>query len=194
MTGDRAAVHQLPNLITVLRVLLVLPLGWALYRGDHGVALVLFVLAGASDALDGWLARRFQWTSRFGVMLDPLADKLLVACVYLVLTVQGTLPLPVTALVISRDLMIVLGAFAVQWRVGRMEFPPTLLGKANTLVQICFLTVLLVDLAPLGMVSDVGGILRGPLLWLVVGLTLLSGADYARTWLARLRAWQREQA
>ena len=86
-------VRQLPNLLTLLRVVLTLPIAWLLIHGVYGWALWLFALAGVTDGLDGYLARRFGWFSRFGAMLDPLADKLLLVTSYLCLTISGAMPL-----------------------------------------------------------------------------------------------------
>ena len=83
-------VHQLPNVITVLRILLVLPTGWLLLETRYGEALVLMAVAGASDALDGWMARRFGWMSQLGKILDPLADKLLVAATFNLLRISNS--------------------------------------------------------------------------------------------------------
>ena len=84
---------QIPNAITILRIVLVIPIGVLLWQNRHVDAFVLMLIAGVSDALDGFLARRFNWLSRLGATLDPLADKFLVACVFIVFTLQGHIPL-----------------------------------------------------------------------------------------------------
>ena len=102
--------RQIPNLITVARVLLVIPTAWCLVVARYEEAVALMAVAGASDAVDGWLARHFNWVSRFGTALDPLADKILVGVLFIVLTVEGALPLWVAGIAIGRDLVILGGA------------------------------------------------------------------------------------
>src|SRR5262249_17222238 len=110
MTAD--LLRQIPNVITVVRVLLVIPTTWYLIEAEYQYALVLMAVAGASDAVDGWLARRFGWVTRFGAALDPMADKILVGVLFIALTLQGRLPLWVAGIAIGRDLVIVGGAAA----------------------------------------------------------------------------------
>ena len=179
--------HRLPNLITLLRLLLVLPTGWCLLRGMHNWALALFAVAAVSDAVDGALARRFDWTSRFGAMADPIADKLLVLVAYLALAVMGVLPLWLVLLVLGRDMLIVLGASAFHVFVEELTPDPSWLGRGHTLTNLLFLGLILMllavpDLAAVTVLVAYGG----PALAV---LTVLSGADYARAWTLRaLRA------
>ena len=179
--------HRLPNLITLLRLLLVLPTGWCLLRGMHNWALALFAVAAVSDAIDGALARRFDWTSRFGAMADPIADKLLVLVAYLALAVMEVLPLWLVLLVLGRDLLIVLGASAFHVFVEELTPDPSWLGRGHTLTNLLFLGLILMLLA----VPDPAAVTvlvayGGPALAV---LTVLSGADYARAWTLRaLRA------
>ena len=180
-------VHYLPNLITLLRLLLVLPTGWCLLRGLHNWALTLFAVAAVSDAIDGWLARRFDWTSRFGAIADPLADKLLVLVAYLALAVMDVLPLWLVLIVLGRDLLIVLGASAFHVFVAELTPEPSWLGKGHTLANLLFLGAILLLLAApaLGSVESLVAY-GGPALAV---LTVLSGADYVRAWTFRaLRA------
>jgi cardiolipin synthase len=175
-------VRQLPNLITLARFALVVPVGVAVLAGDHVLALGLFVLAGASDGLDGALARRFDWQTRFGAVADPLADKLLVAVVYVTLAAEGVLPVWLAALVLGRDAVIVGGALGYHLLVERLEMAPTVLGKVNTLANLLFVGFVLAsrvdDLAFLEPVVVPGG-------WGIAVLTLVSGLDYVRTWSTR---------
>lgn len=172
--------RHLPNLITVLRFLLVLPTGWCIMRGAHGWAFALFLVAGASDALDGALARGFGWTSRFGAIADPLADKALVAVVYVTLTWQGLLPLWLMVLVLGRDLLIVGGALGYHWFVAELELAPTLLGKANTLGNVLFVGLVLAELSSPGLAWLEPVVTGG--VWAMAALTVLSGLDYVRIW------------
>ena len=94
--------RQIPNLITLARIALVFPTTWLLWEARYVEGMILMSIAGASDALDGWLARKFSWGSRFGAAMDPVADKLLVAAMFLVFTWQGHIDLWLTAIVLGR--------------------------------------------------------------------------------------------
>lgn len=176
--------RDLPNLITGLRILLVAPLVWALLNGQFAAALVLFVLAGASDGIDGYLARHYGWQSRLGALLDPLADKLLLVATYLALGALGFLPLWLVALVLGRDLVIVAGAVAYHLRFGRLDLAPSLVSKFNTILQIALAlaAILSVGVGWLPVWSiDV-------LIAAVFASTVLSGLHYVAVW--SRRAWR----
>ncbi len=126
----------LPNAICILRLLLVVPVVLLLVEQQYAGALALIVVAGVSDALDGYLAKTFDWRSRLGGLLDPLADKLLLVSVFLALTYAGLVPLPVTAIVVGRDVVIVLGAVTYQLLIAPVEGEPTAISKLNTACQL----------------------------------------------------------
>ncbi len=170
--------HQLPNAITVLRILLTLPFAWALLSAEFGLALALFIIAGISDGLDGWLAKHFHWQSRFGAIADPLADKLLLLAGFSALSWLGQLPFWLWALVLGRDLLIVGGALVYHRLFGPYEMQPSLLSKLNTLLQILLVAALLLRLAGFALPQAAADIL----LALVVLTTLASGADYVWRW------------
>lgn len=181
--------HQLPNLLTLLRLALVLPIAGLLLSDRHGQALVLFAVAGGSDALDGFLARRFGWTSRFGSLFDPLADKLLLVTSFICLTITQVLPLWLTLVVFLRDLVILLGAGLFRVIAGPADFSPSRLGKLTTLLQMLLVVCLLLELS----LAPVLALLRWPLSWLVLVVTLCSGTQYVWDWgrkyrYARMRA------
>ncbi|PWV65946.1 cardiolipin synthase [Plasticicumulans acidivorans] len=174
----RLELRHLPNLITVLRILLVPPLLWLLLHERFTPALLLFVLAGVSDALDGALAKGFGWTSRLGGILDPIADKLLLVGCFLVLGLGGELPLWLMVLVIGRDLLIIIGAVAYQWLIEDLQAAPTWVSKCNTLAQLTLIFALLLNhgawtLPPL---------LLHLLIYVTALLTLWSGFDYVQRW------------
>ncbi len=173
----------IPNLITLFRILLVIPLIGLLSCRHYGMVLGLFAIAGASDALDGFLARHFGWSSRLGALLDPLADKLLMVSSFVMMGLLGLLPLWLVSLVILRDIVIVSGATAYQFLVGRVEMEPTLISKANTALQV--LLVLLV-LFSLGVQSLPDGVIDGVILAVAV-TTLWSGFKYVWIWGWRAR-------
>ena len=174
---------SLPNMITMLRIFLVAPTAWLLIEEQYVWALVVMALAGASDALDGWLARRFEWTSRIGAALDPVADKLLVAAMFIVFTVQGHIPLWVAAIVLGRDAVIMSGAGVYRLLYGPIQFSPTLASKANTATQIIVVLLLLLGLCDFGWLSAIALSLADPwCFYLLALLGLGSGLDYVFTW------------
>ena len=138
--------EQLPNIITVLRIVLVFPTAWMLWESRFMEAFVLVIVAGLSDALDGFLARKFNWMSRLGAMLDPLADKFLVAAVFVVFTLQGHIPLWVAIIVLLRDFIILAGAGVYKMLYEEVEIAPTFVSKASTATQIVTLALLLASL------------------------------------------------
>ncbi len=185
--------EQLPNAITIARVLLVFPTAWFLWDGEYAAALVLMTIAGASDAVDGWLARRWRAQSRFGEAFDPLADKLLVAVMVVIFTLQSHLPLWLVLIVIGRDVCIVGGAVIYRVLFGAIEFAPTRLSKANTAAQISVLLMLLVELCRFGWISELAAALLDPWSFLLLGvLGVSSGIDYVLTW--GLRAVRQSRA
>ncbi|MBY0377779.1 MAG: CDP-alcohol phosphatidyltransferase family protein [Gammaproteobacteria bacterium] len=133
----------LPNIITVFRLLLVGPIVVGLLMEDYKLAFFLFLIAGLTDAVDGYLARRFQWISRWGAMVDPLADKLLMVSSYLTLTYLSILPVWLLALVLTRDVVIVTGGMCYHFLIGQYDFKPSLISKANTFFQIVLVIVVL---------------------------------------------------
>ena len=174
---------QLPNLITIARILLVVPTAWLLIESRYVEALVLMAVAGASDALDGWMARRFGWMSRFGAAMDPVADKLLVAVTFIVFTLQGHIPVWVAAIVLGRDAVIMTGAGAYRLFFEPIQFAPTFISKANTAMQIVALLMLLLGLCGFGAVSELALLLADPWgFYLLAVLGLSSGVDYVITW------------
>jgi len=174
---------QVPNVITVVRVLLVIPTAWCLLTSHYVEALALMAVAGASDALDGWLARRLSSVTRFGATLDPLADKILVGVLFIVLTMRGVLPLWVVAIAIGRDLVIVGGALAYRMMFKHIEVAPTLISKANTAAQIFVLLLLLLGLCDFAELSAAARAVADPYgFWIVAALAVVSGADYVATW------------
>jgi cardiolipin synthase (CMP-forming) len=180
---------NIPNVITIARIVLVVPTAWLLWHERYVEALVLMSIAGASDAVDGWLARRLDAVSHVGAALDPVADKLLVASMIVIFAVQGHLPLWLVALVLGRDVIIVTGAAVYRVLFGRIEFAPTYLSKANTAMQIATVLMLLFWLCDFGWLSRLAGALVDPYgFYLLALLGIGSGLDYVVTW--GVRAWR----
>ncbi len=179
----------LPNLLTLTRIALTVPVLWLLTRQEFGWALVLFAVAGVTDALDGFLAKRFGWESRLGAVLDPLADKFLLVGTYLVLGLQGWLPLWLVGLVVLRDVVVLVGAGAYYVVVGPYRMAPSSASKLNTFVQILLALTVVLALAGLPLP---GGLLEG-LISVVAGTTLWSGVDYVWTWSRKALRARRER-
>ena len=169
---------NLPNLICIIRILLVVPIVQNLVQEEFEIALVLILIAGFSDGLDGFLARHFGWTSRFGGLLDPLADKLLFVSVFAALTWIGLVPVWLLAIVVGRDVVIVSGAFAYEFLIGPVEPRPSNVGKLNTVVALLYLFFVIswqIYSWPPQITITVAG--AG-----VFVLSLVSGLDYVLTW------------
>lgn len=171
----------LPNLITFARLGLLPLILWAIHANDHATALWLFVAAGLGDALDGYLARRLHQMTPLGALLDPIADKLTMIGVGLLLTLQGWLPAWLFAALVLRDLVIVAGAIAYRLLRGRIEMAPTWLSKLNTALEFLLLALVLA-------VAGGGWEVRlQPLYILVCASIAASGAQYV--WLWGRKAW-----
>ncbi len=128
--------RHLPNLICLVRILLIWPTIDALYSADYWTALALVFVCAVSDGLDGWLAKRFNWTSHLGKILDPLADKLLLVALFLTATWINILPWWLTAIAVGRDVMIGFGAVIYRFWFGPLHGRPTLMSKINTGMQL----------------------------------------------------------
>lgn len=174
----------IPNALTFLRMLLVIPFAGALLAGSYRLSLVIFVIAATTDALDGFLARHYNWRSRFGAVADPLADKALLIAAYLMLTITGILPLWLFVLVLGRDLVIVAGGLMYHYGVGRFEMEPSIPGKLNTFIQVLVVLAIIILMAGLPMPLWVmeAGIL------LVAASAIFSGLHYILVW--GIRAWR----
>ena len=173
----------LPNYLSMLRIALVLPITWLLWQHQVMSAFWLMLIAGFSDALDGFLARRYGWQTELGTLLDPLADKFLIAAMYLVFTLQGLIPLWLVVLILTRDILILLGAGVYRGVFGDLTVNPSLLSKTNTALQILVVLMLMVSQMPIG---DLG---PGLLTFLqaytfpsLAALCIASGCHYLFVW------------
>ncbi len=158
-----------PNLITVIRLFLIPLIVIALFSEKKTEALVLFVLAGLSDALDGFLARRLEQKSLLGAVMDPLADKFLLDTIYILCAWKGFLPPYLAVLVVSRDVFIVSGFLVLYLFSTPPEISPTRLSKTNTALQVCTAAAVLAGLS---------STLLRPLFYLTAALTVASGLHY----------------
>ena len=173
----------LPNAISLMRIVLVAPILMYIVDGRYGLALLLFFIAGFSDGVDGYLAKRFDWHTRIGALLDPIADKLLVGGTFITMVFTGLVPVWLAALVIFRDVVIVGGATAYNWLVRPVEGQPTRISKLNTVLQLLFIVFVLSN-AGFGWPDQIAitVIGAGVLVTLVV-----SGIDYVVSWSRRAR-------
>jgi cardiolipin synthase (CMP-forming) len=175
---------SIPNLITLGRILLVPIVVWAIASGTMWIAFVLFVVAGVSDAVDGFLAKRFGMTTELGAYLDPLADKALIVSIYLSLGINEAIPRWLVILVVSRDILIV-GGIMLSWVMGNpLKIKPLLVSKLNTVAQILFACVVL---GSLGFDIEADTLTNG-LMALVASLTLLSVAAYVVEWVRHMNS------
>lgn len=175
--------RDIPNLLCIMRMVLTIPVVWAIFDGSYLLALVLFLVAGLTDGLDGFLAKRFAWQSRLGGLLDPAADKLLLVASFVSLWMVGYVPGWLLVAVVARDLVIVIGAGLYQWRVGNFVAEPSIISKLNSLLQLLYvlmtLSWLVFGLPGRGMTVVLG--------WIVLATTVVSGFDYIIRWTARAR-------
>lgn len=136
----------LPNVLTVARIVAVVPLVVCLLTQRFEWAFVVAVIAGVTDALDGYLARRFGWQSHFGGWADPVADKLLMSAVYVTLAYLGVLPVWLSVLIIAKDLIVATGALAYRYWLGPFDATPTVLSKSTTFAQLILIWYELIGL------------------------------------------------
>jgi cardiolipin synthase len=176
---------HIPNIISVLRILLVIPTVYFLANEQYSYALLLFFVAGISDGLDGFLARRFGWTTRLGSFLDPMGDKLLMTASYFMLGWLGQLPWWLVSVVIGRDIVIVLGALAYRLLVQDITMSPLLISKINTAAQIFLVLLMLFNLSDLPMAKQVPAWLTLVAVYTVLVTSLLSGLAYIIVWSKR---------
>ncbi len=182
-----ASLRQLPNTISLVRIALIVPIAVALAHDQLQTTLLLVGVVAASDALDGFLARRFGWQTALGALLDPLADKLLLTTVFVTLTVLGAVPVWLMVAAVARDVIIVAGAAAYRLWCGPLEIRPSLISKLNTLCQLAYIA---------GVVAERRFAVPAP--WVVTLLgaavfftVVVSGLDYVLTFAGRALAIRR---
>lgn len=180
--------RHLPNTLTVLRMTLVVPLAWLIRETRYDEAVVVAAVAGLTDALDGFLAKRCGWQSWFGAVLDPIADKLMLVACFVTLGFVGAHPDWLTWLVVGRDALIVAGALAWHNLIGRIDAQPTRLSKLTTVVQIVYV---LAQLLHLSHWLDLPPHLLDGLIWLTAVLTIVSGLQYVAVWSRKALQWRK---
>jgi cardiolipin synthase len=185
---EESALVTIPNYITIFRFILVPFIVMALLSGYVGAALIGFVIAGISDGIDGFIARRYNQGSELGAYLDPIADKLLLVSLFVVLGFVKELPVWLVVIVVSRDIFII-GAVLLGAVIGKpLEMHPLFVSKANTAFQIILVTVTLADIA---FDFSLAGV-RMVLVWIVALLTAASAAAYLMAWTKHMAGYEQE--
>ncbi len=176
----------LPNLITLGRLILVPVIIYLIGAAEFAAAFWVFVAAGISDGIDGFIAKRFNYTTTLGAYLDPVADKALLVSIFVSLGMQGVIPDWLVILVVSRDILII-GAVLISWLIGfPLKMRPLMVSKINTTVQIAYAAAVL---SITGFAVDLNGLIV--LAGYLTGLTtVLSGASYLVDWVRDVSAWE----
>jgi len=178
------SVFTVANLLTILRLALVPVFVGTVFYQHFRIALAIFFVAAVTDGLDGLVARTFNQKTPLGEILDPIADKLLLVSAFVVLSIQGVSPTTVlptwlTAAVITRDILILLGALIVNFTTGLNRFPPSLPGKVNTLIQVITVVIFLaLKVIPQSSIPFSLPLLLSPLYYITFGMALFSGLHY----------------
>jgi len=178
------SLRWLPNAISLLRIALVAPILLLIIDERFGWALALFFVAGFSDGIDGYLAKRFDWHTRLGALLDPVADKLLVAGTFITLAYTQLIPAWLAVVVIARDVIIIGGATAYNFLIEPVQGEPTRISKFNTALELLFL-LFVMSHAGFGWPDEITTTVLGAAVLVTV---VISGVDYVRSWSRRARA------
>lgn len=184
-----SAIKMIPNFLTTMRIFLAIPIVWLILNERYSAVLWIAFIAGLSDGIDGWLARKLNVLSRFGAIADPVSDKVMLVSSYVALAIVELLPWWVIVIVVLRDVVIVTGAVAYHLLFGRYDMAPSLWGKLSTLVQIVFVLAMLTQqVYPVlpGIGLQIG-------LWLVVVMAFISGGHYVYVWGGKALAKQKEK-
>lgn len=168
----------IPNIITILRILLIAPIIWLIWKESYFDALILVIIAGVSDGIDGFLARYFHWQTPSGAILDPLADKILLISLFVVFGFKELIPFWLVSLVILRDAIILGGATAYHFVTKNLEMRPLLVSKVNTFLQIGLIIMVSLHLARFAIPVW----FYDAMIILVAVSTLLSGISYIFLW------------
>lgn len=171
----------IPNLLSIIRIILVVPIVYFVLYDKFKTALIIFAVAAISDGLDGYLARHYHWHSRLGEILDPLADKILLVSSYLCFGWLGILPVWLVELVILRDIVIIIGGVTYHILYGHVKIRPTIISKINTFVQLILVISIMFSHAFYIVENNVINLL----ILVVTVSTIASGVDYVWSWSMR---------
>ncbi len=170
--------HHIPNIISVFRIFLVIPVIYYMWQDNWQIAFLLMLLAGISDGLDGYIARTFHWESELGATLDPIADKVLLVCIFIVLGIKGIVPQWLVVLIISRDAIIVTGLILYKLMTNELKINTLFISKVNTSLLIILVLLHMFNLA----ISPVSELLFNIMSVMIVVTTVVSGALYVILW------------
>lgn len=176
--------RYLPNALSLTRMILIIPLLWALFQGHYSIAFYIFLLAGISDGVDGFIARHYHCTSRFGSIADPIADKLLMISTLLALYWAKAVPMWLVFCVLLRDVVVVAGAIAYYMLIGSYQFMPSLLSKINTFFQLVLITLILLQQSYFVVSKE---LINGLMITVFI-TSLFSLAQYVFVWGRRARS------
>ena len=174
----------IPNAISLMRIFLIAPIILLFVNDQFGWALGLFIVAGLSDGIDGYIAKKYNWNTRLGAFLDPAGDKLLVAWSFGTLAFLGHIPVWLAVIVILRDVVIVAGSFMYHYLVRRLEGDPTFISKLNTGLEFTFL-IFVIFRAGFGWPDDITITIVGAAVLVTV---VISGYDYVSSWIRSARS------
>lgn len=178
------SLRWLPNAISLMRIAMIAPVLWYIVDEQYRYALLWFFVAGFSDGVDGYFAKRFDWHTRIGALLDPLADKLLVGGTFITLVITGLIPMWMGILVVVRDVVIVGGATLYNFLIKPVEGEPTRISKLNTALQLLFI-VFVLSRAGFAWPDKIAITTIGAS---VVVTIVISGIDYVWSWARRARS------
>ncbi|MBF0414930.1 MAG: CDP-alcohol phosphatidyltransferase family protein [Magnetococcales bacterium] len=168
---------NIPNFLSFVRIFSVPVFIWMVLNHHHSWALILFITAAFTDALDGFLAKKLNQITEIGKFLDPIADKVLLISSFVTLTINGLIPLWITLIVVTRDMVIIIGAVVFQVLTGTLRIEPLSISKINTLLQILFIIVVLY-----GDLFVQPSWIFSVILSMVTVTTILSGVSYILIW------------
>lgn len=178
----------IPNILTMLRILLVIPCGLAFYFGYYSGAIAIFVLAAVTDGIDGYLARKLGCQSKLGAIMDPLADKFLVVTLFFILTIKNFIPPWFAVVIISRELVLLIGASFYRFMFGPVIFIPTMLSKLNTCFVLLLLLIKLLEAMSIQLFDTDG--FTYYLMAVILFTSIYSGLDYVRRWSVKVyKSW-----
>ena len=173
--------RHIPNIITMVRCLLIIPIMLFLLHEYYHMAFYLFIMAGISDGIDGYLARTYGWHSRFGSIADPLVDKLFIVSTLVALTYIGQIPLWLLIVVVSRDILLISAVAFDYFRGDYYDIKPTIISKINTVMQVLFVITIMASMGPY-MLSDW---IKHCFMIMMCATTVFSMLDYSIQWFGR---------
>ncbi len=170
--------HHIPNIISAFRIFLVIPVIYYIVEDDWQTAFLFMLLAGISDGLDGYIARKFHWESELGATLDPIADKLLLVFIFIVLGIKGIVPQWLVILIVARDAIIVVGLMLYKLMTNELKMRILFISKVNTALLIMLVLLHMFNLA----ISPAPILLFNLLMVMIVVTTVVSGTLYVILW------------